>query len=170
MVNRVVLGALPGGGVGLRVSRPGFDVLNTALTGKQIAFDSRWAASGRVVTMGAVSVPNTDSATTVNFGVTLPSVPVVIGMFRTTFDASRWVPMEVLDAEGMKNVREPMSGPVYNVAQINAWLDPANDSPSLEVFTNRFVFRHGYYSSNGLDTGDFLRYGDRLAYIVMRSS
>lgn len=75
MTNRVVLGALPGGGHGLRVSRPGFDVLNTGLAPKQLAFDSRWPAAMRLVKSGLVS---SGSGATIDFGETLDVEPLCI--------------------------------------------------------------------------------------------
>jgi len=66
MTNRAVMGPLPGGGQGLRVSRPGNDVMDPNLTGKQLAFDSRWPAAMNVdlsgtATSGATSFGKTYS-------------------------------------------------------------------------------------------------------------
>jgi hypothetical protein len=77
MANRVVLGALPGGGSGLRVSRPGYDVLSTSLTQKQVAFDSRWPAAMRLVKSGSATTSSSPGVgATVMFGVALPVEPM----------------------------------------------------------------------------------------------
>lgn len=75
------MGPLPGGGQGLRVSRPGNDVLDTGLTTKQLAFDSRWPATARVHMTGDLTI--TSGYTTVNFGVTFPSIPPVFSWHKT---------------------------------------------------------------------------------------
>ena len=72
MTNRVVIGSLPGGGHGLRVSRPGFNALDANLQPKQVAFDSRWNRAGRVHMTGIVS-----GNTTISFGKTFPVCPLV---------------------------------------------------------------------------------------------
>lgn len=77
MANRVVLGALPGGGLGLRVSRPGKNVLDTGLAPKDLAFDSRWPAAMRLVKSGAATTSSTPGAgATIMFGRTLPVEPM----------------------------------------------------------------------------------------------
>lgn len=96
MSNRVVLGALPGGGHGLRVSRPGFNVLNTGLSGKELAFDSRWATAARLFLNGTVTLPVVTPASyyTIGFGTTFPVIPPVIIMKRQS-SGSTW---QLLDA------------------------------------------------------------------------
>lgn len=81
MANRVVLGSLPGGGSGLRVSKPGANVLTAGLAPSQIAFDSGWGRSMKVFLTGTVSVPVATSFpqyTTVNFGTTFASPPLCL--------------------------------------------------------------------------------------------
>lgn len=53
MVDRVLLGAFDGTYV-LRVSRPGYDVKNPALTPNQLSFDSRWQEAGQELMRGSV--------------------------------------------------------------------------------------------------------------------
>lgn len=171
MANRVVLGALPGGGFGLRVSRPGRNVLNNNLSGSQVAFDSRWQASGRLVINGNVAVPNTDSSSTVEYGVTLPQIPEVLLLFRNASDSSQWTLGVTGDTGISRDVRQTQNTiGLPNYSEINAWLDPANVDPPVQIFNDRFVFRHGWYSWYGY-TGDydFVRYGDRLSYVVIRT-
>ena len=105
MVNRVALGALPGGGYGLRVSRPAFDVLNTGLSGKQLAFDSRWPTAARVHLEGSITCGASGNLTTyssVGFGTTFGSIPPVLVLmddgtgWRTTdwnYDGGAWDPI-----------------------------------------------------------------------------
>lgn len=76
MANRIILGAFDGTYV-LRVSRPGFDVLNPSLPPEQLAFDSRWQETGNVYMEGTFSIGNS-GAYTVEFGTTFPTPPVVI--------------------------------------------------------------------------------------------
>lgn len=72
MVNRTVLGAMDGT-FGLKVSKPGFDVLTS--TGKQLVFDSRWTESLNLLMSGEMTVPS--GGATLYFGQTLPYIPVV---------------------------------------------------------------------------------------------
>lgn len=81
MANRVVLGNLPGGGAGLRVSKPGVNVLTAGLAPRQIAFDSGWDRSMKVFLSGTVNVPEATAYpqyTTVNFGTTFSSPPLCL--------------------------------------------------------------------------------------------
>lgn len=81
MVSRVVLGALPGGGYGLRVSRPGFDVLNSGLSGQQLSFDSRWPTSARLHMQGSIvcsPAGNITTYSTVAFGIDFGVLPPVL--------------------------------------------------------------------------------------------
>lgn len=76
MTRRVILGALPGGDFGLRVSKPGYDALSTSLQPKQLSFDSRWTRAARVHMTGTVT-----GNSTVFFGKTFPSPPLVYVVF-----------------------------------------------------------------------------------------
>lgn len=76
MTNRVVVGPLPGGGAGIRVSRPGYNALDPNLQPKQVAFDSRWNRAGRVHMTGVVT-----GDTTIYFGKTFPICPLVYLVF-----------------------------------------------------------------------------------------
>lgn len=76
MVQRVVYGNLPGGGAGLRVSKPGSNVLDANLQPKQVAFDSRWNRAGRVHMIGSVT-----GNTTISFGKTFPVCPLVFVVY-----------------------------------------------------------------------------------------
>lgn len=147
MANRIVLGELPGGGHGLRVSKPGSNVLSTGLQGRNVAFDSRWFGSSQLVTMGSVKVPQTGS-TTVNFGVTLPTPPTVLAMLSLTGGQYR--------PAGLEN------GLIFS----DVWDDPGDVNPLLDytqqdgllrIYTNRFVV-YPYYNSSAAT----------LRYIVLR--
>ena len=82
MTNRTVQGNLPGGGSGIRVSRPGYEVTDPNLPPKGIAFDSRWPAAMNVHMSGAATGPTTGGqVTTVWFGKTFPTPPLVIVAF-----------------------------------------------------------------------------------------
>ncbi|SFJ55157.1 hypothetical protein SAMN04515648_4562 [Phyllobacterium sp. CL33Tsu] len=76
MVNRVLIGDFGGGDYRIRMSKPGFDV-TAALEPERLAFDSTWKDSAIVYAIGSVNVPNTSAYTEVNFGETLPFVPLV---------------------------------------------------------------------------------------------
>lgn len=114
MANRVVHGALPGGGFGLRVSRPGYNVLDAGLTGKQLAFDSRWGAAARLFLNGKVTLSSVFPVAyhTVSFGATFASVPPVIIMQRLTSGAS-W---QLVDGS-LNNTWLP-SGGIYEPARV----------------------------------------------------
>lgn len=96
MTNRVVVGALPGGGHGLRVSRPGFNVLTPGLTGKELAFDSRWTTAARLYTRGTLTLPVVTPVSyyTLSYGTTFPVIPPVLIMRRQS-SGSTW---QLLDA------------------------------------------------------------------------
>lgn len=76
MTRRVILGDLPGGDYGLRVSKPGYDALSTSLQPKQVSFDSRWTRSARVHMTGKVT-----GDSTVYFGKTFSTPPLVYVVF-----------------------------------------------------------------------------------------
>lgn len=81
MANRVVVGPLPGGGVGLRVARPGYNVLDAGIAPRGIAFDSGWARTLKVFASGTVSVPvatGFPQYTAVSFGTTFAAPPVCL--------------------------------------------------------------------------------------------
>jgi hypothetical protein len=65
MANRVVLGAFEGT-FGLKISRPGFNVLSTGLTAEQVAFDSRWDDIGKIYNQGVSTNFQQGSAGTTN--------------------------------------------------------------------------------------------------------
>lgn len=82
MANRVVMGAFDSTHV-LRVSKPGHNVLAPGLSKEQLSFDSRWSESALVLIAGIVAVPvGAWTAVTVNFGVTLSYIPIVIATMR----------------------------------------------------------------------------------------
>jgi hypothetical protein len=74
MTNRVLLGPLGGGSFGLKVSRPGYDVLGS-IADEQLAFDSRWIGAMRLKASG--SFTGTGSSQVVMFGVTLAAPPLL---------------------------------------------------------------------------------------------
>lgn len=92
MTNRVVLGRLPDTSMGLRVSRPGSNVMDDGLAPKNVAFDSRWPRAFRLHMSGAASDPSPGNATTVSFGRSFAAPPFVMivrtiaGQYR--FDAT----------------------------------------------------------------------------------
>lgn len=52
MADQVLLGPLPGGGDGLRIARPGYNVLDVNLPAKHLAFDSRVYDAGNLIDFG----------------------------------------------------------------------------------------------------------------------
>lgn len=54
MANRVVLGAFDNT-FALRVSKPGYNVLSTTLTAKQLAFSSQWAETANTILKGSIT-------------------------------------------------------------------------------------------------------------------
>lgn len=106
MTNRVLLGSTVGGAYGLRVSRPGGNVLDPNLPPTQVAFDSSWLTSARLHKVETVALPSTTATTPeyatfyygVDFGVLPPVfafwvhgnklIPLALGMMGTTDDWS----------------------------------------------------------------------------------
>lgn len=54
-MQQVLLGPLPGGGNGLRIARPGYDVNNPNLPANHLAFDSRAYDAGNLIGYGSLS-------------------------------------------------------------------------------------------------------------------
>ncbi len=142
MANRVVMGELPGGGIGLRVSRPGINVLSTGLNPNQLAFDSAWPNTMRVVTSGNRSIGSAPGSVTVNYGESVSGIPNVFLMVRS---GSEWRPFDFDQIAGYRSdvqISEVIPG-VWNVTNANNWLDPTNhNNAGLRVFSNRFEFSY----------------------------
>lgn len=101
MTDRVVLGALPGGGYGLRVSLPGFDVKNANLAPNQKAFDSEWTNTLKYHAIGSVFLPvNTGGSPPVVVSFPALSSPPPTLLFKTT-------------TVGIKPIAGGNTGPVY---------------------------------------------------------
>ncbi|ESY35777.1 hypothetical protein NKK48_01610 [Mesorhizobium sp. C386A] len=88
MANRVLIGSFAGDQV-LRISRPGFDVLDDTLDLNSVAFDSRWSEVGNVVMSGSGLTTQSNGGTnwkTVTFPTPYPAgvVPLVICWFRAS--------------------------------------------------------------------------------------
>lgn len=143
MTNRVVQGALPGGGYGLLVSRPGFNVLG-GLSGKQTAFDSRWPNTLKMVTQGVAVIP-TSGDLTVNYGVTV-SNPFVAVVMRHRANGQWKHASAIYDAESYEEAANSTSS-------IQSALNADSDPYYVTVFTNRIVLT------------DVIRY-DRVSYLV----
>jgi hypothetical protein len=80
MANRVVIGAFDGT-FALRLSRPGYNVLDPALPPENLAFDSRWTSSTNLVLSGEATFVNASGVTqpiTVYYGETFAVVPLVL--------------------------------------------------------------------------------------------
>lgn len=121
MTNRVALGALPGGGFGLRVSRPGFNVLDTGLTGQQLAFDSRWSFAARIHMEGTFSVDRAGSFgvySNLSLGLDFGVPPPVLAM--------------VLRDGGQRQIDEGN----------NYWLADGSYAQSVRIFSSYLSFLH----------------------------
>jgi len=79
MANRVILGEF-GGDYVLRVSRPGFNVLDPALPRHHLAFDSRWPENLNIAASGTIAY--TSSQATINHGMSYPTGPVCLAWFQ----------------------------------------------------------------------------------------
>ncbi|OQM75602.1 hypothetical protein [Manganibacter manganicus] len=81
MANRVLLGNF-NGDYKVRISRPGFDVMDANLNNNQLSFTSDSPEIGRIVQRGMINlVPagyDDISDVTVNFGVTYAEIPIVL--------------------------------------------------------------------------------------------
>jgi hypothetical protein len=97
MSNRIVLGAFDGTFV-LRVSRPGYNVLDTSLAQDGIAFDSRWIANTKPWISGVATSFGTGSAASftvaLGYTVTTADPPILVHFWRRSgasgWDANCW--------------------------------------------------------------------------------
>lgn len=137
MSNRAILGQLPDGQMGLRVSRPGQNALNDSLDPKQVAFDTRWIGACRVFSTGVISI-SSGSTQTVMFGTTFPEPPAVLALYRNTEGSpqDRFQPMGN-SSSGRTIVNGPDAGPVNN------GLRP-DTNPAVDVRTDRVIFRNDF--------------------------
>lgn len=83
MTDRVILGSLPGGGYGLRVSNPGFDVKSQSLNGRQLSFDSRYQKAPRVHMV--ITKPPNSAAQWFYFGKTFAAPPPFLFTYRDSY-------------------------------------------------------------------------------------
>lgn len=132
MVQRVVYGNLPGGGAGLRVSKPGVNVLTPGLAPNQITFDSGWTRSMKVHSSGTVAVPTATSYpqyTTVNFGTTFAAPPCCL----------LWLE----NPTGSFAVAGQVKFLTFDVlTDATYWFD--NNVAPCRIFTNRVEFLRSY--------------------------
>ena len=152
MANRVEMGPN-----GLRISKPGFNVLTQPEIGKNVAFDTRWAASSMIVTAGTVALSSSTSAVTINYGVTLPTIPVVLVLGRYRSDSSRFINLEAYGSGSAFMTHG--EGQSSTDAECQQFMNLTRDPPlGIEKFTNRFVYTPaGFYNQF-----------DRLTYVVLR--
>lgn len=159
MSNRLVMGEISPGTFGMRMARAGANVLALPVIGKDTVFDSRWLASSMIVVSGIATLPNTTSAITISYGVTLPSVPVVLcmGRLRHSSIANSWMN---LDTYGEQTDYITFGGNQSATrAQAQAFMALTYDPPpSIQKFNNRIVFQ----------TKSRYQEFDRIAYIVLR--
>ncbi|WMT90168.1 hypothetical protein [Pelagibacterium sp. H642] len=150
MTNRVITGELPGGGQGIRISRPGQNAADANLDGKHVAFDSRWIGSARVLRMGTVDI-SAGNAATVMFGVTLDRAPALIVMkYGLTGSINYWEPIG-----GSTSTTRDFTDP--SASQVNNALSPSNATPEADVRNDRVIFRNT--NANGTI---------RVCYILLR--
>ena len=65
MTKRILLGKFPDGGAGLRISRPGKDVMANPPVQEDLQFNSDWFSALPIHQMGQVTVPNNATTTVV---------------------------------------------------------------------------------------------------------
>lgn len=84
MTNRVALGDVGGGAFGLKVSKPGYDVLDAGTVDAKLAFDSSWTKAQRIFLSGVYTATVNASGVygTVTFPSTLSTIPVVLAAYR----------------------------------------------------------------------------------------
>lgn len=94
MANRLVMGPLPGGGFGIRVSRPGANVLDPDLPGNQVAFDSRWLEGSQIIISDSITLGSGGGWQYFNYGSTLGYIPRAFALYQITSGAlsGRWRP------------------------------------------------------------------------------
>ena len=119
MVDRVLLGSFDGTYV-LRVSRPGYDVKNTGLSEKNLAFDSRWAEVGQELMRGSVDfTPDAAGMMTFYYPTPMNPPPVVIAISQS--------PGGTIAVCGDRRSYGAGSGSFF-----------------LDVFTDRFTWRRNF--------------------------
>lgn len=150
MANRTILGLLSdGASIGLRVSRPGSNVLNDNLPGKDVAFDTRWIGACRLVRSGNIRVNNGNSGT-ITYGATLPELPVVLALVTYLGSSiTAYIPLG-----NRISSRTVLSSP--DADGVNNALRPEAD-PAIDIRNDRVIFRN---SSGSQDM--------RVHYIIMR--
>lgn len=142
MVQRVVLGNLPGGGAGLRVSRPGVNVLTPSLDPSQLSFDTTWLRTLKVFMSGTVSVPVATAAqqfVNVNFGTTFAEPPICMA----------WIvnPQGSLAVSGQNKmiVREVEQGTWWNETQYTPVVITTSQIRFLRAFSTGYGAYTGRY-------------------------
>lgn len=80
MANRVILGEF-GGDYVLRVSRPGFNVLDPALPRQNLAFDSRWPENMNIVASGTLGYSGS-AVSAINHGMGYGTGPACFAWFQ----------------------------------------------------------------------------------------
>lgn len=122
MANRVVLGEF-GGDYVLRVSRPGFNVLDPALPRHQLAFDSRWPENLNIASRGTFAF-NSGNVFDVSHGMSYATGPVVLA----------WV---------------EVAGYIYNLATTRALVAASGELHSYEMIVTPTLVRFGYQGLTG---------------------
>lgn len=85
MVDRVLMGKFPDGGYGLRVSEPNYNVNSNPIDNERLIFNSDWSSLNPVILRGSATV-SARGQQYVNFGFTLPYVPVFFSSKRSHWD------------------------------------------------------------------------------------
>lgn len=141
MADRVILGSLPGGGYGIRVSRPGYDASNNSIPSKGVSFDSR-ATSGAKILINGVTTSNGN----INFGKTLSYIPDAYFMGRMT--TGRWRNVNPDDEHFWDGAAGPGQ---YWVDMFTSW----QNNSYVDIYNNRInIFGVGSYFTH-------------LAYVVL---
>ena len=79
MTKRVLIGAFPGGGYGVRVSKSGYDVTSNPVDQSQLTFNSDWKSMLPIYKRGSVSVPN-NTTQTISY-TSLGYLPFILGYY-----------------------------------------------------------------------------------------
>lgn len=132
MTNRMVCGQLAGGDFGIRVSRPGYDVMAEAFGSTGISFDSRLTDIGTVIAAGII----------------------VCGGSPVTFPTMGYVPIVKINKwDGYLYEDEEYEAPSGGVAAVHRWYPAVGvittSSLSVVPFPGTTFSAPGFYNPTG---------------------
>ena len=93
MVKRILLGAFPDGGYGLRVSQAGYDVTSNPVDNTRLTFNSDWPSVLPLYQSGQFTIANGASSGGISFA-SLGYVPLALLFF--SLGSGMWLPVSAI--------------------------------------------------------------------------